>query len=56
VQSDSGAHDPAAWQRLVANLHFQDPRRSLAAARLAQLRADPALGSHTRSPARVTPK
>jgi hypothetical protein len=39
VQTASGDHDLAAWQRLLANLPFQDPRRSLAASRLANLRA-----------------
>jgi cytochrome c-type biogenesis protein CcmH/NrfG len=38
VQTSSGDHDIAAWQRLLANLPFQDPRRSLAASRLANLR------------------
>ena len=38
VQVSSGQADSAAWQRLVSNLPFQDPRRSLAASRLAQLR------------------
>jgi hypothetical protein len=50
VQKASGAHDPAAWQRLAANLAFSDPRRPLAAARLAQLRADPAGASPTGLP------
>ena len=39
VQTSSGDADLAAWQRLLANLPFQDPRRSLAAARVGQLRA-----------------
>ncbi len=56
VQNASGAHDPVAWQRLVANLPFSDPRRPLAAAHLAQLRADPAHASHTKSLRDVTPK
>ena len=56
VQKPSGAHDPVAWQRLVANLPFQDPRRSLAAARLAQLRADPAQATYTGSLRDVTPR
>ena len=38
VQTSSGGGDVAAWQRLLSNLPFQDPRRSLAASRLAQLR------------------
>jgi hypothetical protein len=40
LQTDGGAHDLSAWQRLLANLPFQDPRRSLAAARVGQLRAN----------------
>ena len=39
VQSDSGSDDLPAWQRLISNLPFQDPRRSLAASRTAHLRA-----------------
>jgi hypothetical protein len=39
VQSDSGSDDLPAWQRLISNLPFQDPRRSLAASRSAHLRA-----------------
>ena len=39
LQTDGGANDLAAWQRLLSNLPFQDPRRSLAAARLSALRA-----------------
>ena len=39
VQSAGGANDLAAWQRLLSNLAFQDPRRSLAAARIGGLRA-----------------
>jgi len=39
VQSPSGADDGGAWKRLLAQLGFHDPRRSLAAARLAGLRA-----------------
>jgi hypothetical protein len=38
LQTSSGSLDRAAWQRLLANLAFQDPRRSLAASRIAQLR------------------
>lgn len=38
LQCSSGSHDLAAWQRLLANLPFADPRRSLAASRVAQLR------------------
>jgi hypothetical protein len=43
LQTPSGSFDFAAWQRLLANLAFQDPRRSLAASRIAQLRT-PAAG------------
>jgi len=44
LQTTSGRGDLAAWQRLLSNLAFQDPRRSLAASRVGQLRvlADPA--------------
>ncbi len=38
VHSPSGGEDLAAWKRLLAGLEFRDPRRSLAAARVAQLR------------------
>jgi hypothetical protein len=40
LQTTSGAGDLPAWQRLLVNLPFADPRRSLAASRIAQLRAD----------------
>ncbi|HEX3689433.1 MAG TPA: GAF domain-containing protein [Solirubrobacteraceae bacterium] len=40
LQTTSGTTDLSAWQRLLANLPFADPRRSLAASRIAQLRAD----------------
>jgi GAF domain len=40
LQTASGTTDLPAWQRLLANLPFADPRRSLAASRIAQLRAD----------------
>jgi hypothetical protein len=46
VQISSGADDLAAWQRLLSNLPFQDPRRSLAASRLAQLRERDPHGPH----------
>ena len=39
-QTPSGHDDAPAWQRLLANLVFQDPRRSFAAARLSQLRGE----------------
>jgi hypothetical protein len=38
LQTSSGARDAAAWRRLLANLPFADPRRSLAASRIGQLR------------------
>jgi hypothetical protein len=38
LQTPSGGHDISAWRRLLANLAFADPRRSLAASRIAQLR------------------
>jgi hypothetical protein len=40
LQTTSGVLDLPAWQRLLVNLPFADPRRSLAASRIAQLRAD----------------
>ncbi|MGZ4171329.1 MAG: GAF domain-containing protein [Solirubrobacteraceae bacterium] len=40
LQTASGATDVSAWQRLLVKLPFADPRRSLAASRIAQLRAD----------------
>jgi hypothetical protein len=39
VQSTSGREDRGAWKRLLAQLHFHDPRRSLAAAEVRRLRA-----------------
>jgi hypothetical protein len=39
VQSSSGNDDLAAWKRLLANLDYSDPRRSLAASRVHILRA-----------------
>jgi ABC-type transporter Mla MlaB component len=38
LRSPSGADDLLAWKRLLAQLSFQDPRRSLAAARVRSLR------------------
>jgi GAF domain len=38
VQSASGREDLGAWKRLLAQLHFHDPRRSLAAAAVRRLR------------------
>jgi hypothetical protein len=43
LQSAGGEHDLIAWQRLLTNLPFQDPRRSLAASRVGQLRTDQTL-------------
>jgi hypothetical protein len=43
VQSASGTDDLVAWKRLLARLEFRDARRSLAAARVAQLRRDVAV-------------
>jgi hypothetical protein len=37
--STSGCDDLAAWKRLLANLDYRDPRRSLAASRVCSLRA-----------------
>jgi hypothetical protein len=42
VQGPTGTTDVPAWQRLLANLPFQDPRRPLAASHLARLRAQDA--------------
>jgi hypothetical protein len=39
VQCPSGRDDLPAWKRLLAELDFRDPRRSLAATRVALLRA-----------------
>jgi hypothetical protein len=44
AQSPSGGDDALAWQRLLAGLDYIDPRRSLAAARLAAIRSALALG------------
>ena len=38
LQTVGGSEDLPAWQRLLANLPFQDPRRSLAASRVRELR------------------
>jgi hypothetical protein len=43
VQCASGRDDLPAWKRLLADLEFRDPRRSLAAAHLQSLRATYAL-------------
>ena len=46
VQTATGEDDLAAWKRLLSNLPFQDPRRSLAASRIGQLRGQEAPGAH----------
>jgi hypothetical protein len=38
VNAPSGSDDLAAWKRLLAGLEFRDPRRSLCAARVGELR------------------
>ena len=38
LSTSGGEHDLPAWQRLLANVAFHDPRRSLAASRVGQLR------------------
>jgi GAF domain-containing protein len=38
VNSPSGRDDIAAWKRLITRLEFRDPRRSLCASRLGELR------------------
>jgi hypothetical protein len=38
VQSAGGEEDLGAWKRLLSQLDFRDPRRSLCAARVAELR------------------
>ena len=56
LRTPSGGSDLAAWQRLLANLPFADPRRSLAASRIGQLRATRARREHRADcNARVTP-
>ena len=37
-QRASGRDDLGAWKRLLAGLEFRDPRRSLCAARIGELR------------------
>jgi hypothetical protein len=44
VQSASGREDLGAWKRLLAQLHFLDPRRSLAVAEIRRLRKAYAAG------------
>jgi hypothetical protein len=38
VNSPTGSDDIGAWKRLLAQLEFRDPRRSLCAARVGELR------------------
>jgi hypothetical protein len=38
VNAPSGSDDLGAWKRLLAGLEFRDPRRSLCAARVGELR------------------
>jgi hypothetical protein len=38
VNSPTGSDDMAAWKRLLSELEFRDPRRSLCAARVGELR------------------
>jgi hypothetical protein len=45
LQTPTGSRDLPAWQRLLANLAFADPRRSLAASRVGQLRSAEAAAS-----------
>jgi hypothetical protein len=47
ARSSSGCDDLAAWKRLLANLDYCDPRRSLAASRVSSLRAAYAVAGHT---------
>jgi hypothetical protein len=39
VGGGSGGNDLAAWKRLLAEVDFRDPRRSLAASQVSALRA-----------------
>jgi hypothetical protein len=43
VNSPSGRHDVGAWKRLLSHLEFRDPRRSLCASRVSELRRSLAL-------------
>lgn len=45
LQSSSGEDDQPAWKRFLADLDYRDPRRTLAASRLAQLRESLAIAS-----------
>jgi hypothetical protein len=38
VNAPNGRDDLVAWKRLLAELEFRDPRRSLCAARVGELR------------------
>jgi hypothetical protein len=38
VHTRTGEYDLPAWKRLLTHLEFRDPRRSLAAARVGELR------------------
>jgi hypothetical protein len=51
TQSSSGHDDVAAWKRLLANLDYRDPRRSLAASRVGSLRSAYAVEQMVSSPA-----
>jgi hypothetical protein len=53
LQTVNGHRDLAAWQRLLSNLRFQDPRRSLAASRVRVLRTTENPGAATTSDPRV---
>jgi hypothetical protein len=44
LQGSSGHDDLAVWKRFLSDLAFDDPRRDLAAARLAKLRGSVAIG------------
>jgi len=57
VQTPSGADDLLAWKRLLGDLAFADPRRSLAGARVASLRDEVAVTSapHDFASARLSP-
>ena len=49
TRSTSGRDDLAAWKRLLANLDYSDPRRSLAASRVGALRRAYDVPGHTRT-------
>jgi hypothetical protein len=50
LQTSSGATDAGAWRRLLANLPFADPRRSLAASRVGQLRSQSSSATASQHP------